>query len=294
MPTPKEILKLSKAKAIKLEKLIDQVETRIANTSEELTKTMLKEFLNKLNIEQGKVKVQINQATTQLFNRAFREYINNKKKALIRSIVDDISSILSDNHDYYQKTVSGFNLKKIEIQNIINRRLGIAEDGTLVKNGYMNGLLDDTAVRSEIQKYVFKEIFKGTDYEALRTGLQEFIVGNPDRYGIFQRYYRSFTYDVYAQLSSYTSGQYAQKLGLTHFIYNGGIIKTSREFCIKRNAEVFSTEEAEQWKDDADLTAVANKETYNWLIDRGGYNCRHTVDFIAEEVALVLRPDLNS
>jgi hypothetical protein len=81
---------------------------------------------------------------------------------------------------------------------------------------------------------------------------------------------------------------------MTYFIYNGGLIETSRSFCIKRNAGVYSTEEAEKWADDPELTAIESRENYNWLIDRGGFNCRHSIDFIAKEVAFVLRPDLKN
>lgn len=292
MPTPKEILKLSRAKAIRLEKLIDEVEAKISNSSEELSRTMLEKFLEKLTIEQGRIKSQINQQLVSLFNKAYQDYLLNKKLELIKSIAENISTILGQNHDYYRQTVPRFDINKSDMERIVNRRLGINADGTFSRNGYMGGLLDDAPVRAEIQKYVFREIFKGSSLESLKKGLREFIVGEPDKFGVFQRYYRTFSYDVYAQLSSFTSGQYAQKLGLTFFIYNGGLIKTSREFCIKRNAEVYSTQEAEKWKDDPDLTAIDNRESYNWLIDRGGFNCRHTIDFIAQEVAVVLRPDL--
>ena len=156
----------------------------------------------------------------------------------------------------------------------------------------MSGILDDNNVKNDLQRYIFKELFKGVGYEALKEGIRMKIEGQPERFGLFQKHYKTFSFDVYAQLNSYTSKLYADKLGLKHFIYNGGLIATSRKFCKKRNGEVFSNDEAELWKSDPTLTAIDNMESYNWLIDRGGYNCRHTIDFIAKEIAYVLRPDL--
>ena len=78
------------------------------------------------------------------------------------------------------------------------------------------------------------------------------------------------------------------------FIYNGGLIKSSRAFCIVRNGKVFANMEAEEWENDPTLTAIPSKENYTWYIERGGYNCRHSIDFIAEDIALVLRPDLKN
>lgn len=293
MPTPKEIQRLSYLKALKLEKLIEQIEKRIAESSSDLTKTILTEFVQKLDTQQGRIVAQFDKRTLTLFNRAFKLFEQVSKKSLVKSILDDINTILDDNHDFYKKTVRN-TIEKNDIKKLLNRRLGINENGTLVREGYMNGLLDDTSIRTEIQKHVFREMFKSTGFESFREGLRTFIEGNPERYGVFQKHYKTFSYDAYAQLNSYTSATYAQKLGLSHFIYNGGLIETSRAFCKKRNAGVYSTKEAEDWKNDPTLTAIANKESYNWLIDRGGYNCRHTIDFIADEIAFVLRPDLKN
>lgn len=290
--TPEEIRKLSYLKAVKLEKLIDLVEKRIGKASGELTKTMLKEFLQKLTVEQGRVIAQFNRRTLTLFNQAFKKYQENTQANLINSIVGDIDSILDDNDAFYKKTAPGYDLDKADIKMLLDRRLGIDENGKLVRHGYMNGLLDDTAIRSEIQKFVFKEMFKASGFEAFKKGLKEFIEGDKNKFGLFQKHYKTFSYDAYAQLNSFTSGQYANKLGMYYFIYNGGLIKTSRDFCRSRNGEVFSTEEAEDWKNDDDLKAIENKESYNWLIERGGYNCRHSIDFIAPEIAFVLRPEL--
>lgn len=289
--TPKEIQELSYAKALKLENLIQAIESRISKSSSELTKIMLQYFVNKLNVEQGRLIVQFNNRTLTLFNEAFKRYQDSVKRNLIKSIIVDLDSILEDNHKFYKSTVKK-KVDKTDIKKIINRRLGIAENGQLVRHGYMSGIVDDASIRSEIQKHIFREMFKQSGFESFKKGLQTLIEGEPKKFGVFQRHYKTFSYDVYAQINSYTSGVYAQKLGLTHFIYNGGLIETSRAFCKKRNAKVFSTQEAEKWKDDPTLTAIENKETYNWLLDRGGYNCRHSLDFIADEIAYALRPDL--
>jgi len=294
MPNPKEIQKLSYLKAIKLEKLIDEVEKRIKNSSSQLTKSFLTHFVQKLNVERGRIIEKFDKTTASLFNQAYGNYANTSKNDLIKSIVTDIDNILVDNGEFYNKTAKANPLQINDIKWIVNRRLGINEDGTLLREGYMSGILDDNAVKSDLQKFIFKEVFKGTGPEALKRGIKNFIEGDEKRLGELQKHYRTFSFDVYAQLNSFTSALYAEKLGLSHFIYNGGLIKTSRAFCIKRNAGVYSTDEAEDWVKDPTLTAIDNKETYNWVIDRGGYNCRHTIDYIAKEIAYVLRPELKT
>ena len=83
--------------------------------------------------------------------------------------------------------------------------------------------------------------------------------------------------------------KYAERIGLRTFIYTGGLIQTSRDFCEDRNGKVFTIEEAEEWKD---LNWDGKPEIYNPLIDLGGYNCRHFPAWISAKEAIRRRPDL--
>lgn len=293
MPTPKEIQKLSYEKAVRLEKIIDEVEKRIRRSSSALTKSMLKLFLNKLSAENGRIIASFDRETTTLFNQAYKSYSNTAQQQLARSILADINNILEDNDGYYKNTTKRTIAQKEIIKRIVNRRLGINADGKLINKGFMSSLLDDAGLKSDLQKHIFKEVFRGTGPEALRKSIKTYIEGDKNRLGTFEKYYKTFSYDVYAQISSYTGALYANELGLRYFIYNGGLIETSREFCRKKNGNVYSNDEGRQWVDDPTLTAIPSKASYSWFIDRGGYNCRHFMDFIAKEVAFVLRPELN-
>ncbi|MGG5486264.1 hypothetical protein [Gaetbulibacter sp. PBL-D1] len=292
MPTPKEIQNLSYLKAKKIDKIIEEIEKRIQNASSSLTKSMLNMFLDQLQTENGRILSKLNQKTISLFNAAYGSYSNTTRIRLLESIMSDIQTIVFENETFYKKSVNAKSSHTDAIRKIVNRRLGIDDKGKTLKNGFLQSLADESVLKSEIQKHIFRELFKGTTPELLRRSLKTVIEGDNERLGLFDKHYRTFSFDVYAQLDAYTGALYADRLGLQYFIYNGGVIKTSRAFCKKKNGKVFSIEEAEKWVDDPTLTAIPSKESYNWLIDRGGYNCRHSIDFIASEVAYVLRPDL--
>lgn len=76
-------------------------------------------------------------------------------------------------------------------------------------------------------------------------------------------------------------GQYA--------IYQGGLIQDSRQFCKERNNKVFTKAEIESWKE---LEWEGKPENYDPFINVGGTGCRHTLDWISIELAVILRPDL--
>lgn len=57
-----------------------------------------------------------------------------------------------------------------------------------------------------------------------------------------------------------------EDLGITHYLYSGGLIKTSREFCRERDGNIYTIDEIMKWDNEQGLPAD---------IYLGGYNCRH-------------------
>ena len=65
-------------------------------------------------------------------------------------------------------------------------------------------------------------------------------------------------------------------LGFELFLYVGGIIKTTRPFCRERDGKVFSWDEIRRW---------SNGQVEPASVFLGGFNCRHHLAPITEEVA---------
>jgi hypothetical protein len=68
----------------------------------------------------------------------------------------------------------------------------------------------------------------------------------------------------------------AAEVGAEYFLYIGGIIETSREFCRERDGKVFTAEQIAAWDNGQGLPAD---------IYLGGYNCRHSLRPISKELA---------
>ena len=127
---------------------------------------------------------------------------------------------------------------------------------------------------------------KGIDLVELRKALRQKVIGNK----IAQKYYSRWTHDIYSQMQRIGANRIRIDLGLKYAIYQGGLIATSRDFCEERNRECFSEEEIMSWEK---LDWEGKPQTgYNALIHCGGYNCRHRLDWVSEQMARRLRPDL--
>ena len=71
----------------------------------------------------------------------------------------------------------------------------------------------------------------------------------------------------------------AQDLGLQFFQYLGGLIKDSREFCVKRNGDFFHRLEAQDWVSlqwQGKFRQTNEQNVLHWL---GGYRCQHSPVF---------------
>ena len=159
------------------------------------------------------------------------------------------------------------------------KRIGI-KDGKIMRGSYLDTLNKQSAVKMDIKNYVLNSLAEGREYKDYTKGLKEMLVGEN---ASLQKYYRTYVNDVFAEVMRTADVLIAEKLGLEHFIYSGGLIEESRQFCIKKDGKLFTIAETELWRDDPDLPGKSSKEEYNPLIDMGRWSCRHHAEFITKE-----------
>ena len=116
----------------------------------------------------------------------------------------------------------------------------------------------------------------------MKNDIRTFVVGNNDRLGGLQSQYNTFIYDTFQQIDRLESGIYAKEIGMEAFIYSGGKISTTRKFCCQRNGKIWTVDEAKKWRN---LNFQGKNKNYNPLVDLGGYNCRHSTQYISNVIA---------
>lgn len=192
--------------------------------------------------------------------------------------------------EYYEATDGRAKARAIEKSlNLLRAVIGIDGAGALIAGGYLDRLGKTEAARELLRSYVVNSIVSGRSLFDFRNGFRELIVGNPDTDGALQRYWRQYAYDTYNKAHEVVNVSMADELNMSHFIYQGSIIPTSRQFCRKRAGKVFTRAQADTWKNDPDLIDPKTKDTYNPLIERGRYNCRHWINWISEDLAAELK-----
>lgn len=242
---------------------------------------------------------------TSELNGIFKQFNKSEYSKIIGKFSGELGQIVDMNSDYFRNvadstTPERFNMVNKEVKSFMSKRIGLNNASEIVKDSYLDRLIKDETLKNKVKDKLLRGVTNKVPVKKLIKDLQDTIVGNDKVEGGLIQYFNTNIRDTYNQFDRTTSKLYADKLDLKYFVYQGGKIKTSRKFCLKHDGKCYSTDEAKLWEKQIGLKdskgkptgPIANKSTYNPLVDCGGYNCRHSLDFISNSLAKRYRPDL--
>lgn len=292
----KGLKKLIREKIAYLDAIPDEFINQVRGAESPLFDLIVSDFIDLLDTKDGKIlKTTANFRLVSAIDKIWVQFQAKHGLALVESHLSSMETIVKNNLDYYSEILTNnkaFIDRAKNITSLINRRLGINPDGSLIKKGYIKGILDDESVRNELKEFAIKGVANSSGFDDFKSKFEKLIKGDTDKLGGLSSYYRNIAYDSYKQLDGLNNKIFGEQFGLTYFVYDGTIIKTSRTFCKTHVDLIFTVEQAKEWINDPDLTAIP--PNYDPLVDMGGYGCRHTPRFITDDMAFALDPALNS
>lgn len=275
------------------EQLKTGVEKQLLKVEAAILRRVLADILPRLSTDGEFLKSSVsNMAKANLVDRVFDEVKADELQPAIKALTDALIEISGRNADYY--LVTGQDAKKVaaiaEDVNLIRAIIGLDVSGNIAKGGYLDRLAQSDIVRERLKQFVLTSIATKQNVNAFTGGLKNLIKGSKDVDGALTGYWRQYAFDTYAKVREVNNDHFRQELGLKWFVYQGGLIQTSRDFCIKKNGKVFSDAEAlRDWPKDPTLIDKKHLASYRPLIDRGRNNCRHFLMWISEEMANELK-----
>ncbi|MFN9108950.1 MAG: hypothetical protein ACK5XN_02555, partial [Bacteroidota bacterium] len=104
-------------------------------------------------------------------------------------------------------------------------------------------------------------------------------VGTPELNGLYSRYVKQVSRDALGQFDGQINAKIADEFGLDAFRYVGSIIDDSRSQCVrwvgKRILEKSEMQSEINWANNNGSGMIPGTTPENFLVYRGGYNCRH-------------------
>lgn len=286
MPTRKEVSKIKADYINSREKLI---RSKISQKQLDLFDELFNKYLSGLA---GKEFSAAEEARTiAKIERAVKDFSVNTNAAILNDYTRAATSLGDLNMSYFAtmfKDAVLLDQIRQKTQQSLNKRLGLNEDGTLKRNGFIDKAIADKTIQSEIVRETKKAISNNYDYYKLKSTFEKIIIGTTEQSGIFDRYYNTLAKDILSSIDNGNSKIYADELGLKYAYYSGGLMKTSREFCIKHNGKIFSQDQIDNFKNDPLIQDMygANISDYNPNELPGGYGCRHSLDYITADLAI--------
>ncbi len=271
----------------------NNLKKNVSVAEKKLLSVIVDKFMDKLEVEGGKIvqnakNIRLTTALDAIFN-SFDKDINSK---LINSYINDINGAKEINTKYFaafEPNKKKFKGIAVDVDDLIDARIGIKPNGKLAKGGFLDNFNKDPRLLNDFKELVTKGITGNISRTEMNSQVRRYIVGAEGANGQLQKHYSNFIYDTYQQVDNLGSSNYAVALNMQSFIYSGGLIKTTRNFCCQRNGKVWTVKEAQKWQN---LSFTGKSNPYNPLINLGGYNCRHSTQYLSNITAAKRRSDL--
>jgi hypothetical protein len=242
----------------------------------------------------------LSQLRTRLKNVIFDKDFTKASKDLIKSF-DEINTVTKDYFSSFATSPSSTTEEILNIirQDSINRTaLSLSEQGI------------DINIISKVQSMLQSNITSGGSYADFQMSMKDYIVGNENNLGAFQRYANTIVVDSINTYSRTYMNVIAEDLGLVWYMYSGSLLETSREWCkhMVKKKYIHKSELDTVLHGNIDGVDICSKEipcnsktklpngmkadtnTNNVLNYAGGWNCGHKFFAIAKEaVPLAIR-----
>lgn len=313
MRVPRRVSRLLAERQAYVESSSARLRGVVAKAQDRMLSSLLSEIIPLLAVDGDVIKDTV--GNYRLLSRIDRVY-DELAVAASRPIVQSIGSVTQGISDraaaYLQVTLDDVTRSRLESVSELTRRkmdIRVGVDGrSLVRGGFLETVTKNEPMKAQLKQFVAQQVTGQSSLRDFTRGFNEIVTGAGEKMGGMEKQFDQFAYDLYNQYDAAYGLEVANELDLNYFIYQGGLIEESRDFCREHNNRVYSKEEAEEWrnwtpskainiskfkqKDIYQIPSYIDFPGYEPLIDRGGYNCRHILGWIPDSMAFQLRPDL--
>lgn len=271
---------------MKPDELLDGLESRFEKLQKELYMNMTKSYLSQLEVEGDIIKFsERNLQATAEVERIVNEFTR-KTTPVFKWYVKRLIDVTGATEASYKSTATVEQLQEAKhLVRGITDKLGVDEKGNIIQGGLISRLSSLDTVRRDITNYLLQEVSVGRSFGELLKGLSEYIVGNQNVNGVLLRYVKTELHDMTMRFSQAIDNQYAKALQLQYFVYQGTRKDTTRDFCNERVNKCYHRNDVDSWPKDLPYFPP----NYNFYEDRGGYNCRHRIAWVSNEMGQRLR-----
>jgi len=181
-------------------------------------------------------------------DKVFNNFSVIQAQTLLPQLTSATNAISELGNEYFLITVSEDILKRFDkivegAKEITDLRFGL-KGGKFIRGGILEDIISQFG-GTEVKQIMSKAVSGNMGRREFMKQMRDFVTGTPEKPGISERKWKQFAYDIYQQYDATYNKKVADDFGMKYFIYQGGLIIDSRDFCVCHNGKVYSNEEVE-------------------------------------------------
>lgn len=313
MKLPRRIAEALNRKEVLLNDARGRIEKVILNFQSDLYEDVLTEIIQDLQTSDGAIIDNAdNYRVVMRVESLYRAFTVRMASVLLNEVNSTTTEIIDVTNRYFTSAMNDLPARFDRViestKTLIDLKIGLRQ-GKMIRGGMISQILNIPP--QELQSLMSKAVASQMEMKDFITAVRNQLKGNEAKAGVYDRQLKRFAYDTYQQYDAAYNKKLAEEFEMRYFVYQGGLVEDSRDFCAAHNNKVWSVEEAQEWpnwtpskgeypagyevkaKDLYAVPSYIDYPGYDPLTDRGGYNCRHIIGFITDGLAMKLRPGLN-
>ena len=313
MKLPKRLSDILAQKQSFLDLQRNKLEASVVRQQSKLFNDLISEIVPGLDIKDGIIQETVNNyKQIAVLDKVYKTASLSANTVIFNQVVETTNKIGKLSKAYFEAVIEPDMVKRLanvvaKTDRLINLRIGL-DGGKMVRGGFIESLFTSNPMGVDLKKFTAKAITGHMNIKDYTKGLKGIVTGVDEKLGGYERQFQRYAFDLYQQYDAAYNKTIGNELGFKYFIYQGGLVQDSRDFCREHNSHVYSVIESESWptwtpsqaifitefkqKDLNEVPGYIDYPGYDPLIDRGGYNCRHTLGWIPDAIAFKMRPDL--
>jgi len=276
--------------------------TQIVNEKIERLESVPSEFLTVVEKSQLEAYKEVQKLVMEMDTENGILVISDKNTNIINSIEATIkNTVFNDEYSIgLTEYVRQFNVQA-ELTNkyFVELNVGFDKEASEVntvlasQKNAINLLGEDSFTQSFItplNQILFSNMSTGATMSDTIDTLQQFVLGSDDIDGKMVGQAKRIAYDIFAVADRNQTAAVANSLGLEFYLYQGGHVKDTRDFCEERKGKYYHKKEIEGWGEGSKCCGLSWPQGGKWqgmnpqtnkstiFVLAGGFNCKHAIN----------------
>jgi len=254
-----------------------ELDKRIAEQEDEFLDLFLNDYLSDFYVEDTTLKNssgnydKVNQINNK-FDEAFETFIF----AFLLWYGGKLLEAGKISLDYFNSRGIATNVNDISY---LRKAIGI-EGKKIIKGSFLWNLGKMGELRQRLQEKVIQAVSASQKLNVFIRNVKPIFKTKGKDKSSLAKYYLKYAYQPVMSTLNSVSYKLALKYGFDSFVYAGGLVEKSRQFCIDRNENEYTISDAKKWND---LEWNGKIQGVDFFVQCGGYKCLHHLEYTKSE-----------